>query len=78
MGDGRVITIAARYKVALTEAQRKELTPSCCWDFECGGPTVALRRDSKDGLWYSVCSEHVRMGNTVIIGATRVEELLAA
>jgi hypothetical protein len=64
--------MAARYPVELTDEQRQELAPSCCWDVDCGQPTVGLRRDSKDSLWYSVCLEHVRMGNTVILGVEGV------
>ena len=78
MGTGEVIVMAPRYQVELTDEQRKELTPKCCWDVDCGQPTVGLRRDSKDSLWYSVCHGHVRMGNTIILGAEGVVEALGA
>ncbi len=73
-----MIVMAPRYDVELTDEQRKELTPKCCWDVDCGQATVGLRRDSKDELWYSVCSEHVRMGNTIILGEQGVLKALNA
>jgi hypothetical protein len=73
-----MIVMAPRYEVELTDEQRKELAPQCCWDVDCHRLTVGLRLDSKDGLWYSVCHEHVRMGNTLILGAEGVVDLLGA
>jgi len=59
--------MAPRYDVDLTDEQRRQLVYTCDWG-GCNGLTIGLRKHSHTGEWLSVCSEHVRMGNTIILG----------